>query len=298
MAWWEREQRGPAGSGAENRREVPKGVWSKCAGCGEIQVESEIRANLGVCPLCQHHHVLTAPQRLEMLVDSGSFEEFGANLVPQDPLNFRDTKRYCDRLEAARRKTGFFDAVLTGLGRIDQTPVAVGVMAFEFLGGSMGSVVGERITRLFEAGLEQGCPVVLSSASGGARMQEGILSLMQMAKTCAALSRLRQAGLPYISLLHHPTTGGVAASYSMLGDLIVAEPGALIGFAGPRVIEQTIRQKLPEGFQRSEFLLEHGMIDMIVARAELRDTVRRLLGFLTGSSRLSEPLMPGHRSAS
>jgi len=255
-------------------------VWSKCKGCGEIQAESELRSNLGVCQHCDHHHTMSAHSRLELLLDPGSFEELGQDLEPLDPLEFKDSKKYKDRLKAARKKTGFNDAILTGLGRMDGVRVALGVMAFEFLGGSMGSVVGERITLLLEEALEQKCPVILSSASGGARMQEGILSLMQMAKTSAALRRIKDAGLPYISILHHPTTGGVAASYSMLGDLIIAEPGALIGFAGPRVIEQTIRQTLPEGFQRSEFLLEHGMIDMIVHRGKLRDTVSRLLRFL------------------
>ena len=280
MDWWKRKSRGPGGNAAENRREVPRGVWSKCAGCGEIQAESELQSNLGVCPHCDHHHPLSAHQRLDLLLDSGSFEELGQDLVPQDPLEFKDSKKYKDRLKAARKKTGFNDAIITGVGRIEGVRVALGVMAFEFMGGSMGAVVGERITLMLEQALEQQCPVIISSASGGARMQEGILSLMQMAKTSAALWRVKDAGLPYISILHHPTTGGVAASFSMLGDLIIAEPGALIGFAGPRVIEQTIRQKLPTGFQRSEFLLEHGMIDMIVSRKELCETVSRLLRFL------------------
>ena len=280
MAWWKRKSRGPGGTTAENRREVPKGVWSKCAGCGEIQAESELQSNLGVCPHCDHHHPSSVHQRLDLLLDPGSFEEIGEEIEPLDPLEFKDSKKYKDRLKAARKKTGFSEAIFTGLGRIEGVRVAIGVMAFEFLGGSMGSVVGERITLLLEAALEQQCPVIISSASGGARMQEGILSLMQMAKTSAALRRIKDAGLPYISILHHPTTGGVAASFSMLGDLIIAEPGALIGFAGPRVIEQTIRQTLPEGFQRSEFLLEHGMIDMIVSRKDLRDTVSLLLQFL------------------
>ena len=280
MSWWKRKSRGPGHTTAENRREVPKGVWSKCAGCGEIQAESELQSNLGVCPHCGHHHPLSAHGRLDLLLDHDSFEEIGGDLEPQDPLEFKDSRKYKDRLKAAQKKTGFNDAILTGLGRLEGVRVAIGVMAFEFLGGSMGSVVGERITLMLEAALEEQCPVILSSASGGARMQEGILSLMQMAKTSAALNRIREAGLPYISVLHHPTTGGVAASFSMLGDLIIAEPGALIGFAGPRVIEQTIRQKLPEGFQRSEFLLEHGMIDMIVPRGELREMVSRLLSFL------------------
>ena len=281
MAWWKRKSRGPKkGAATESRREVPRGVWSKCKSCGEIQAESELQANLLVCSHCGHHHIMSAQGRLDLLLDEGSFEELGRDLSPLDPLNFKDSKKYSDRIKAAHEKTGFNDAIFTGLGRMDGVRVALGVMAFEYLGGSMGSVVGERITLMFEAALEEQCPVIMSSASGGARMQEGILSLMQMAKTSAALSRIREAGLPYISILHHPTTGGVAASFSMLGDLIIAEPEALIGFAGPRVIEQTIRQKLPEGFQRSEFLLEHGMIDMIVTRHELRETVSRMLQFL------------------
>jgi acetyl-CoA carboxylase carboxyl transferase subunit beta len=239
-------------------------------------VEPDLRQNHGVCPRCGHHHPLPARERLDLLVDPGSFEPAPGRLQPRDPLGFVDSKGYADRLRAAQDKTGYADAALVGRARIDGRTVCVGALAFEFMGGSMGSVVGELITRVFEDALQRRCPAIVSSASGGARMQEGILSLMQMAKTSAALRRLKDAGLPYISVLHHPTTGGVAASFAMQGDLIVAEPGALIGFAGPRVIEQTIRQTLPPGFQRAEFLLEHGMLDMIVPRAELRQR----LGFL------------------
>jgi acetyl-CoA carboxylase carboxyl transferase subunit beta len=281
MAWWKRTVRGPGVAAAEERRSVPAGVWTKCDGCGEIITGAELKGNLGVCPRCGHHHGLTAAERLEVLVDRDSFHEVAAGLEPLDPLGFKDSKKYKDRLKASRKKTGLTDAAVAGLAKVEGQRVAIGVIAFEFMGGSMGSVVGERITRVFELALEERCPAIVSSASGGARMQEGILSLMQMAKTTAALRRLKAAGLPYISLLHHPTTGGVAASFSMLGDVIIAEPRALVGFAGPRVIEQTIRQKLPEGFQRSEFLLEHGMIDLIVPRQELRSRIALLLRALT-----------------
>ena len=259
---------------------MPSGVWAKCDGCGEILVETELKENLNVCPRCGYHHPISAVERLESLLDPESFTELGGGVEPLDPLGFKDSKPYRERLRTARKQTGFADAALVGLGRLEGHRVGIGVLVFEFMAGSMGSVVGERITRLLEAARETRCPAILCSASGGARMQEGILSLMQMAKTSAALRRLKDAGLPYISVLHHPTTGGVAASFAMLGDVIVAEPQALIGFAGPRVIEQTIRQKLPEGFQRSEFLLEHGMVDLIVPRTELRQRLAQLVGFL------------------
>ncbi len=283
MPWWKRPVTGPV-IAVEERRSIPKGVWAKCEGCSEILLESDLKDNLSVCPRCQHHHGLSSRARLEALVDPESFVAIGAGIEPLDPLGFRDSKKYKDRLKASRKNTGLTDAAVAGLARIHGHRVAIGVLAFEFMGGSMGSVVGERVTRVFEAALAERCPAVISSASGGARMQEGILSLMQMAKTSAALRRLKDEGLPYISLLHHPTTGGVAASFAMLGDVIIAEPRALVGFAGPRVIEQTIRQKLPEGFQRSEFLLEHGMIDMIVPRKELRSRLAVLLRALAPSS--------------
>ena len=276
MAWWKRSERGPA-TATNGRRQLAQGVWTKCKGCNEILVENDLSANLGVCPRCDHHHSISTRLRVESLIDPDSFEPMAEGLEPLDPLGFKDTKKYKDRIKAARKKTGMSDAAIAGIGRIEGIRVALGALAFEYLGGSMGSVVGEAITRVFEAACEEGIPAIVSSASGGARMQEGILSLMQMAKTSAALARVREAGLPFISLLHHPTTGGVAASFAMLGDVIVAEPEALIGFAGPRVIEQTIRQKLPEGFQRAEFLLEHGMIDMIVPRRELRARISFLL---------------------
>ena len=256
---------------------MPRGVWVKCKGCSETLTENELRSNLGVCPRCQHHHILDAPRRLDLLLDPGSFRSMGEEIGPADPLGFHDSMPYADRILASQKKTGYKDAALAGHGAIEGTPVVIGLLAFEYMGGSMGSVVGELVTMVFEEALKHRCGAIISTASGGARMQEGILSLMQMAKSTAALARLREAGLPYISIMHHPTTGGVAASFSMLGDVNIAEPGALIGFAGPRVIEQTIRQKLPPGFQRSEFLLEHGMVDMIVPRDQLRQRVSFLL---------------------
>jgi acetyl-CoA carboxylase carboxyl transferase subunit beta len=279
MAWWKRNERGPAQ--AEDRKSVPKGVWTKCTSCSEILVEADLITNLGVCPRCDFHHTISTRQRIAALLDPDSLEELGDGLEPLDPLGFKDSKKYKDRIKASRKKTGMTDAAICGMGSIDGIHIGLGALAFEYMGGSMGSVVGERITRMLETATEQRCPAIISSASGGARMQEGILSLMQMAKTCAALERFKRTGMPYISLLHHPTTGGVAASFAMLGDVIVAEPRALIGFAGPRVIEQTIRQKLPEGFQRSEFLLEHGMVDMIVSRKHLRARISFLLRALT-----------------
>ncbi|MBK6849199.1 MAG: acetyl-CoA carboxylase carboxyltransferase subunit beta [Proteobacteria bacterium] len=279
MNWWQRDPNEPA-AGADDKKSVPSGVFTQCDGCGEALVDGELQQQHGVCPACGHHHYLAARRRVELLLDPGSFVELGGAIEPLDPLAFEDTKRYQDRLRAARQGSGYSEAVLVGLGRLEGRAVALGVLVFEFIGGSMGSVMGERLARLFEAAAAQGCPAIVCSASGGARMQEGILSLMQMAKTTAVLARMKRRGLPFVSVLCHPTTGGVAASFAMLGDLHLAEPGALIGFAGPRVIEQTIRQTLPEGFQRAEFLLEHGMIDAIVPRRELRATLARLLGLL------------------
>jgi acetyl-CoA carboxylase carboxyl transferase subunit beta len=240
----------------------------------------ELERNLMVCPHCSHHHYLPVMERIQLLADEGSFVELDAAVAPQDPLAFRDSKSYKDRLKAVQLKLNTRDAFRSGRCTIGGKPAHVGVFDFTFMGGSMGSVVGEKVTRVFEHALEEGCGAVVVSASGGARMQEGVLSLMQMAKSCAALSRLREAGLPYISIMCHPTTGGVAASFAMLGDINFAEPRALIGFAGPRVIEQTIRQKLPKGFQRAEYLLEHGMLDRIVHRKEMRKTVQTVYSML------------------
>jgi acetyl-CoA carboxylase carboxyl transferase subunit beta len=241
----------------------------------------QLAQQLEVCHLCGHHGRIDSMRRLLALIDQGSFVEHDAQLAPRDPLEFFDTKAYPDRVSAARVKTGSNDAFRAGTATIEQRPVQIGTFEFAFLGGSMGSVVGEKVTRLLERAGEARQPAIVISASGGARMQEGLLSLMQMAKTSSAVACLREAAVPYISVLTHPTTGGVAASFAFLGDVIVAEPGALIGFAGPRVIEQTIRQKLPEGFQRAEYLLEHGMIDRIVDRRELRATLAQLLGLMT-----------------
>ncbi len=281
MAWWSRnkEKKSPAEALAK-KRSVPSGLFQKCDECGQTVETAKVRASLWCCPSCGYHFVLPTDERIKLIVDEGSFVELDKTIQPEDPLEFHDSKRYADRLRAAQKQVGHADAFREGLARIDGREVAVGFFVFEFMGGSMGSVVGEKITRLFERARERRCPAVIFNASGGARMQEGILSLMQMAKTTAALARLRETGMPYISVLLHPTTGGVAASFAMLGDVIVAEPKALIGFAGPRVIEQTIRQKLPEGFQRSEFLLEHGMVDLIVERKQLRQRLAQLVELL------------------
>lgn len=282
MAWFSKKPRiavdtQPADREAPSRME---GLWSKCESCDEIIYRQELEKNWNVCPLCSHHLPWPARSRLAALLDEGSFEEFDKGLEPLDPLGFSDTKKYKDRLKATRKGLNENDAFISGVGRIEGHPVSVGCFVFEFMGGSMGSVVGEKVTRVFERAYELQCSALIFSASGGARMQEGIFSLMQMAKTSAAIARFRAVKKPYISVMLHPTTGGVAASFSWLGDVILAEPKALIGFAGPRVIEQTIRQKLPEGFQRSEFLKEHGMIDDIVPRRELRSKLGQVLGLL------------------
>jgi acetyl-CoA carboxylase carboxyl transferase subunit beta len=261
-------------------------VFTKCPGCRAALLTADLEKNDFVCPQCEHHFPVPAAKRLELVLDPGSFTEADASIESVDPLGFKDAKRYADRLRSARRNAGGADAVLCGSGKIEGAPVEVGAFVFEFMGGSMGSVVGEKITRVFERALERQAPAIVFSASGGARMQEGVLSLMQMAKTSAALGRLREAGLPYVSVLLHPTTGGVAASFAMLGDVILAEPKALIGFAGARVIQNTIRQRLPPGFQRAEFLLEHGFLDRIVPRREMRATLAqlvRVLGPRTGA---------------
>ncbi|RMH36345.1 MAG: acetyl-CoA carboxylase carboxyltransferase subunit beta [Deltaproteobacteria bacterium] len=277
MPWWSRNRDGLTTESAQ-KKSVPKGIASKCEACGEILLERDLADNLYVCPACDHHMRMPTPLRMALMLDEGSFVEADQGLRSTDPLGFRvDGKRYRDQLKAQARKAGEGDAYRSGTATIDGYPVEVGFFVFEFMGGSMGSVVGEKIARQFERSLATGHPSIVFSASGGARMQEGVLSLMQMAKTSAARSRLREAHVPYISVLLHPTTGGVAASFAMLGDIILTEPKALIGFAGPRVIEQTIRQKLPEGFQRAEFLLEHGMVDAVVPRAQLKPTLGRIL---------------------
>ncbi len=257
-----------------------EGIWEKCDECGDIMLAEELVKALNVCPSCGHHMKLPARVRIASLCDPDSFEEFDTALESTDPLGFSDSKKYKDRIKSTMKALGENDAFISGVGTIEGRRVSIGTFNFDYMGGSMGSVVGEKVTRVFERAFELKCPAIVFSASGGARMQEGIFSLMQMAKTSAAINRFREIRQPYISVLLHPTTGGVAASFSWLGDVILAEPRALIGFAGPRVIEQTIRQKLPEGFQRSEFLLEHGMIDAIVQRKDLRGKVAQLLGLM------------------
>jgi acetyl-CoA carboxylase carboxyl transferase subunit beta len=274
VAWFRKQKTRLSGEG---RRELPTDVFSKCDGCGEILYRERLARNLGVCPECGNHFRIPASSYVELLADPGSFEEEDAEMASGDPLDFADLKAYTDRLDAARRRTGRSEAVITGRARIEGIPVALAVMDFSFIGGSMGSVVGEKIARAGRDALERELPLIVVSASGGARMMEGIFSLMQMAKTSSVLARLHDRKLPYISVLTDPTTGGVTASYAMLGDVNLAEPDAFIGFAGPRVIEETIRQELPDGFQRSEFLLEHGMLDCVVPRRELKATVALLL---------------------
>jgi acetyl-CoA carboxylase carboxyl transferase subunit beta len=274
MSWF-RKQKKPLK--AEDRRDLPSDVFDKCEGCGEILYREKLTRNLHVCPECGHHFGVGPDTYLRILTDGGSFKETEVEMRSADPLEFKDLKGYADRLRAAERKTGRGDAVVTGRGDLDRIAIALAVMDFSFIGGSMGSVVGEKIARIGRIAIAEERPLIIVSASGGARMMEGIYSLMQMAKTSAVLAELHEAGIPFLSILTNPTTGGVTASFSMLGDVNLAEVGALIGFAGPRVIEETIKQELPDGFQRSDFLLKHGMVDRVVDRRELRDTVIRLL---------------------
>ncbi|MCJ7499673.1 acetyl-CoA carboxylase, carboxyltransferase subunit beta [bacterium] len=280
VTWFRRRSIRPERSDSK-KVTVPEGLWIKCNNCAEIVYSKEIDRNLKVCPKCDYHFRITARERIELLVDPGTFTEFDSQLQSEDPLGFKDSQKYVDRIKTARKKTGLNDAVISGICTLDGVKVVLSVFDFFFMGGSMGSVVGEKITRAAEKAVEEKCGLIVISSSGGARMQEGALSLMQMAKTSAALARLRRERLPFISVLTDPTTGGVTASFAMLGDVNLAEPKALIGFAGPRVIEQTIRQALPEGFQRSEFVLEHGMIDRIVNRKELKKTIVNLLRAFT-----------------
>jgi acetyl-CoA carboxylase carboxyl transferase subunit beta len=282
MAWFKRQSGELDPSGEKKIR--TEGLWVKCENCRQIIWKKDLEENLNVCPKCGKHFRIDARTRLAQFFDNGEYETFSENLLSNDPLRFVDLKPYSERLKKAQEETGLNDAVINARGNLNSRPVVISAMEYAFIGGSMGAVVGEMITRAIEHALEGKQPLVIVSASGGARMMEGVLSLMQLAKISAALARLDEARLPYVSVLTDPTTGGVTASFAMLGDLNIAEPGALIGFAGPRVIEQTIRQKLPPGFQRSEFLLEHGMLDAVVHRKELKSYVSRALDFMMPAS--------------
>jgi acetyl-CoA carboxylase carboxyl transferase subunit beta len=281
MAWFRKEKK-PRELSPDKQTAIPEGLWVKCDECKEIVYRKEVEANFNVCPKCGYHFRISARERFDMLFDDGKYKEFASDIRSADPLEFRDTKRYRDRLKVYENRAGKGDAVLCAEGKLEGMPVVVCAMEYSFMGGSMGSVVGEKITIAAERALDKKEPFIIVSCSGGARMQEGILSLMQMAKISAALARIAEAKLPYISVLTDPTTGGVTASYAMLGDLNIAEPKALIGFAGPRVIEQTIRQTLPEGFQRAEFLVEHGMVDLITPRSEMKPALARFLRIFSG----------------
>jgi len=278
MAWFKKERK-PRTS-ERVRLEIPADAWEKCEECGHIDIKERFVRALNVCPNCGHHRRVTAQEYIDLLVDEGSWHELFTELKAADPLKFEN---YADRLKAAVKKAGPLDAIRSGYARLHGQPINLGVMDFAFMGGSMGSVVGEKIARLARRSIDKRIPLIIVSASGGARMQEGVLSLMQMAKTSVVLAEQQQASIPFISILTNPTTGGVSASYAMQGDAILAEPGAVIGFAGPRVIKQTIGQDLPEGFQTAEFLLEHGMLDAVVPRGELRDTTAQLLRHMTGA---------------
>src|SRR5882762_7052486 len=282
MAWFKKTHK-PIAPTKEKSSRVPEGLWVKCPGCSQVIYNKDLATNLNVCPKCAHHFRVNASERLRMLFD-GDWTEFDKDLVSTDPLNFTDTKPYKARLKASIASTGMKDAVIVATGSVEGVPTVIASMEYGFIGGSMGVVVGEKIARGIERAIAERMPVVIVCCSGGARMMEGALSLMQMAKICGALARLDRQKLPFISVLTDPTTGGVTASFAMLGDLNIAEPKALIGFAGPRVIEQTIKQKLPEGFQRSEFLLERGMLDLVVDRRELKSALARALRFMGAQS--------------
>ncbi len=279
MAWFRRESGDLEATGEKRVR--TEGLWVKCEGCRQIIWKKDLDANFNVCPKCQRHFRIDARARIDLLLDEGSFQLEDLNLSSSDPLKFVDVRAYSERLKKTQAETGLKDAIINAEGKLAGRPVMLSAMEYSFIGGSMGAVVGEVITRAIERSVAQRKPLIIVSASGGARMMEGVVSLMQMVKITAALARLDEIKVPYISVLTDPTTGGVTASYAMLGDLNIAEPGALIGFAGPRVIEQTIRQKLPEGFQRSEFLLEHGMLDAIVHRKDMKNYIARALDFMT-----------------
>jgi len=285
MTWFEKLLPTRIRTDGVRKRAVPEGLWAKCPGCSAILYRAEMERNMDVCPKCAHHNRIGARRRLDLFLDPEPRDEIGAELEPMDPLKFKDSKKYKDRIAQAQKATDEKDALVVMRGRLKGADLVVAAFEFSFMGGSMGSVVGERFVRGVTEAMEQDIPMVCFSASGGARMQESLFSLMQMAKTSAALGRLAKKGIPFVSVLTDPTMGGVSASLAMLGDVNVAEPGALIGFAGPRVIEQTVREKLPEGFQRSEFLLEHGAVDMIVDRRDMRDRLSELLAILTRGAR-------------
>ncbi|UCG63109.1 MAG: acetyl-CoA carboxylase carboxyltransferase subunit beta [Candidatus Zixiibacteriota bacterium] len=277
MTWFRKDKSGLA---RQEKKDIPEGLWTKCQSCGEVVYSRKMEELLWVCPNCDFHFRISSQKYIDLLLDDGALEQFDTTISSKDPLKFKDSKRYPDRIKQAQQKTGKVEGVTSGLGTIDGIPVSFAIMNFEFIGGSMGSVVGEKVARAIDRSIEREIPLVIVSCSGGARMQEGILSLMQMAKTSALLAILAEKKIPYISILTNPTTAGVMASYASLGDVILAEPKALLGFAGPRVIQQTIGEDLPEGFQSSEFFLEKGFVDRIVHRKELRDTVSRLLKFM------------------
>lgn len=279
MEWFRKKSRDLA---AGEKKDIPDGVWTKCKGCGEIITVISLKKNFWTCPKCDYHFRITSADYINLILDDGLLEEYDANLTSADPLVFKDTKRYMDRIAEARKKTGVNDAVICGIGKVDGRDVSFAVMEFAFIGGSMGSVVGEKVARAIERSLQRKIPLIIISCSGGARMMEGVFSLMQLAKTSALLARLDKMKIPFISILTNPTTAGVMASYASLGDVIIAEPQALLGFAGPRVIAQTIGGELPPGFQSSEFFLEHGFLDSIVHRSKMRKTVVTLLDYLAG----------------
>ncbi len=285
--WFNRTSDGLKGS---KKRDLPEGLWTTCPACQVVQYKKKIDRNFGICPECGHHTRISADQYIELLSDEGTWKSFNDNLTSLDPLGFKDSKKYVDRIAGSIKKTGLNDAIVTGTAEMNGHPAVLAIMTFAFMGGSVGSVVGEKIARAIDLALAENRSLIILSVSGGMRMQEGIISLMQMAKTSARLTRLAEAKLPYISMLTDPTTGGTTASFSMLGDLNIAEPGALIGFAGPRVIKQTIGQDLPEGFQRSEFLLEKGFIDQVIPRLEIKDRIAEFIMLLRGE--VSEYLKP------
>lgn len=279
MAWFKRKTDNI--SGDTQKKDLPEGMWEKCPGCGEILHKKQLENNFWVCLKCDYHFRIGSSEYIKILLDEGSFKEINKKMKSADPLQFSDSKRYTDRIDATIKSTGLQDAVKTGTGEIEGREVALGVMDFKFIGGSMGSVVGEKLARLIQKAIKNKCPLIIISASGGARMMEGALSLMQLAKTSARLAQLHEAGLPYISIMTDPTTGGTTASYAMLGDFNIAEPKALIGFAGPRVIKQTIGKDLPPGFQTSEFLMEHGFLDLVVSRKEMRSTLANIFNLIS-----------------